>query len=87
MNVALDTNMQTERERVANQSKIVRGVHLTYVAREYKLTVMTSSEELDFYLTILRCITVLSFLHGCEMLRLGFKFVVGSFLGGEKRAF
>ena len=36
--------------------------HLLYVAREYKPTVITSSAKLDFYLIILRCITVLDFL-------------------------
>ena len=58
-----------------------------YVAREYKLTVMTSSAKLDFYLMILRCITVLGFLAVSEMLRLAFAFVLRSFLGGKKRAF
>ena len=52
-----------------------------YVAREYKLTVMTSSAKLDFYLIILRCITVLGFLF--EMLRLVFDLVLGSFFVGN----
>ena len=67
--------------------KLLEVSHLIYVAMEYKLTVMTPSAKLHFYLMIQRCISVLGFLHGCEMLRLAFKIVVGSFLGGEKHAF
>ena len=55
-----------------------------YVAREYKLPVMTFSAMLDLNLMILRCITVLPV---CEMLTLAFIIVLGSFLGGEKRSF
>ena len=60
--------------------------HLMYVAREYKLTVMTSSARLDFYLMILRYITVLGFLFvKCW----GWLSILSwdRFLGGKKCAF
>ena len=57
-----------------------------YAAREYHLTVMTSSAKLDFYLMILRGNSVLGFLHGCEKLRLAFEFALQSFVGGEKHS-
>ena len=48
---------------------------------------MTCSAKLDFYLMILRCHIVLHGLPVCQMLRLAFDFVLGSFFGRKNAHF